>query len=172
MKNNNLVAEPTVITDDMGIQYDYISNEGAGTTLGLFTHWPAYLIRINENSLSQIKAKIQNGSLSRDDTENTGILSFLKNVCFSFDNSSLSNFLNGLTNIENIIDGSVYCLYNQHETNNPVPKFYSDKDEIIKDFQAMYIPEMSSWSSMTEEEINYWENRREEIRNFFFIICE
>ena len=169
---NNFVAEPTVVTDDMGIQYDYISDEGAGTSLGLFAEWPAHRVEINDDGLRILKDKIANRSLSLDDIKDTGVYSLLEDIGLITDEESLSEYLNDLLCINNTENGYIYCLYKNCDYENEdgsVLKFYSNKDDMINDFQSRHIPELTRWSEMTDEESDYWKERRNEIEEFYLI---
>lgn len=44
LKNVEFCAIPTVATFDMGLQYDYVTSNGAGTGFGGMGSWPIYEI--------------------------------------------------------------------------------------------------------------------------------
>ena len=43
LKTIDVRAKPTIITDDMGLQYDYVTAEGAGTGFGGMGDWPVHM---------------------------------------------------------------------------------------------------------------------------------
>ena len=76
-----ICAIPTVITMDVGLQYDYITAEGAGTSLGNMGEWPAFKLKgIPTDRWMDIKAKVKNKALSEADLEGTELGLLVENL--------------------------------------------------------------------------------------------
>ena len=67
-------AQPTVITNDMGLQYEYVTKEGHGEGFGNMGAWPTYrLENISTEVLNRIKKKIQTRALVEEDLQGTDL---------------------------------------------------------------------------------------------------
>lgn len=173
--NDYLIAEPTAATYDMGLQYDYISEEGAGTSFGLFSEWPACRIFINGTDLSKITEKIRRSSLSFEDLKDTCFYSFIEDMDLSSKDISLSDFLKNLSDFDVSLDGYIYCLYNctgPEHLIDPVPEFFTEENDLLVRFKENYANNIMRWSDMTDEVRAYWEERKEEIGEFYYIDFE
>ena len=173
--DKNIIAEPTAATYDMGLQYDYISDEGAGTAFGLFTEWPAYRIRISSDDLSKIKDKIKNLSLSFEDIKETYFYPFIEDSDFNVKEVSLSEFLENLKDTYDEQHDCIYCLYNYTGPDylvDTIPVFYSNEKDLLEAFKDKYMNGIRSWYEMNDEEKAYWESRKEEIGEFYYIDFE
>ncbi len=106
-------AEATEATIDMGLQYDYVCPEGAGTSFGLIGDRPAHYIRpIDKDTLNIIRTKISTESLEIDDFADTDLKAFYDYVfqVDRFEESSLSKVFAGLNKLPNDYGGELFCL--------------------------------------------------------------
>ena len=63
-------AQPIVITNDMGLQYEYVTPKGYGTSFGNMGDWPAYRLQhISNEKLQMLQAKIRDRTLTVEDLE-------------------------------------------------------------------------------------------------------
>ena len=70
-----------VITNDMGLQYEYVTKEGHGEGFGDMGDWPAYrLENISVEILTHIQQKIQEQKLEEDDLIGTDLYLFHRYV--------------------------------------------------------------------------------------------
>ena len=81
LKTIDLRAIPTVVTMDMGLQYDYATSEGAGTGFGGMGDWPAHMFNpIQNEQWHMIRKAIKENALAVSDLKGTGLDDFLGNV--------------------------------------------------------------------------------------------
>lgn len=64
LENAAFCAVPVMMTMDMGVQYDFITPEGAGSLFGTLGEWPAYCVQVVEESKwRRIREKVANGTV-------------------------------------------------------------------------------------------------------------
>ena len=153
-----LGAMPTVITEDMGLQYDYICSEGAGTSFGNMGDWPLHIIKgVSKGEVAELKSKINNKTLSDSDFTGTSFEAFHHDV---FDIQRLSEQIpyvkyKGLCSIPDDFEGDLYCLCDGLSW-EPDLSFYKSEEEIAKEFQAEYCNYYTPWEEMTYNELMHW----------------
>lgn len=165
-------AQPTVITDDMGLQYEYVTPEGYGEGFGDMGDWPFHKIEnVSQDDLSFIKDKIQNNCLTVEDIENTAFEFFFNFISMDIDDDEndveISNFFKDLSSVETSEDGVVYafCDAGQWE---PEVYFYNSYDEIEEAFVNMYVTYVDRWEDLSSEELEDWLLRVEELNSIPF----
>lgn len=92
-------AFPTVVTTDMGVQFDVITPTGAYTYLGAIGDWPAWCFnRIDEKVTGLLKSKLQNNEkFSSNDFFNTDIYLLAKKL-EKVDGVDLTEYLKDIVN--------------------------------------------------------------------------
>ena len=167
---NYLLAEPVANTFDMGLEFEFITEKGAGTDLGYFAEWPAYKIQINKGTVLRIKEKISNNSLLKEDLKESGLYSFTEEIDFADKDISLSEFLEDLINLKTISNDYIYCLRNPVFEDEFCPEFYSNKNDLLNEFKNKYTSNIVLWPEMDSAEKEYWEERKKEIKSFYFTV--
>ena len=90
MKREEMIAKlksavirviPVLITMDMGLQYDYVTAEDAGTGFGGMGSWPVHLFYFMElEKWRQLRSAIQDGSLSDEHLKGTELAAFIDSI--------------------------------------------------------------------------------------------
>ena len=52
LHNIRVAAQPTVITPDMGLRYEYVTSEGYGEGFGNMGDWPVYRLEISSKKVT------------------------------------------------------------------------------------------------------------------------
>lgn len=155
---------PTVQTFDMGLQYDYICSEGAGTGLGNILSWPAYRIRkIGDEQWSIIQSKISNSTLSMKDLTATDLFAlaeiFTQANCVKYHN--LADLFNDLCDFPKRLSGDFFCLFDDVSWAWR-PEFYSSEKEFLCRFEDKYCGGHVAWEDMGLEELEDWLSRSQD----------
>ena len=155
-------AFPTVITDDMGLQFDVITPTGAYTYLGAIGDWPAwYFNRLDEQVIALLENKLQNNEkFSSEDFSNTDIYSFVKKL-ETIDGINLTESLKEIFNYP-ISDKNnfiyIYCDLGQWK---PEVRFYDTEMDFSKAFFNLF-PGNQTWDILDENAIeSYYEELQE-----------
>ena len=163
-----VVATPMVKTMDMGLQYDYITSTGAGTSLGLMGDWPVY--RINEIAPDQwktIRDKIRYRTIKESDFIGTGIEEIINNLHAIYGNQYDEYYGDTATVFEKMLSlpesfpTECYCLLDIY-TPGEKPEFFAEKNKLQIAFKDKYCKDIIKWEDMSDDEINDWAARLEE----------
>ena len=161
----DLHATPTVMTGDMGLQYDYITSEGAGTGFGGMGDWPAWRLPTLEISKwKQIRMALQNSSLSINDIAETGLDDIVEKAQETIA-CTPAVILKGLLDLSDELHGKCYyCFFDGGQWFNdttliPTPLFYTDEAKIKDTFKNNYVYSLTTWDKMSDDEVEYWYNR-------------
>ena len=126
----DLRATPTVMTGDMGLQYDYITSAGAGTGFGGMGDWPIWrLPTLESTKWEHIREAVRNSTLTLDDIAETGLDGIVEKA-HQTSNCSPAVILKGLLDLPvELPDKSYYCFFDGGQwfndtTNIPSPVFY------------------------------------------------
>lgn len=154
-------AKATVITMDMGLQYQYVCPEGAGDGFGNMGDWPCHYIRaINKDKLAAIRSKIKQGILVPSDFDGTNLKSFHEYV-FSvdrFEEQNPNEKFNDLCSLPEDYDGDIYCLCDARDW-YPTLKFFTNQKALEEAFQKEYCDDINKWDSMSDDELQEWLER-------------
>lgn len=158
-----LRAVPTVVTYDMGIQYDYLVPQGAGTGFGGMGRWPLWRFSTVEKAQwDVIVAHIKDKNLSIHDLIGTEFEIFVDNVALlGEDTVDYVRFFSGLLDLE-WTGRDFFCLYDNGMWYNPdssIPIFRATEKEILVEFRDQYCSDVVTWEDMTDEEIESWYDR-------------
>ena len=155
-------ATPTVATYDMGLQYDCICHDGAGTGLGNMISWPAYFFRKIDNlKWETIREKIIDGTLCIEDLQGTDLYEFVNSVLMNSskaENEDLAIQLGDLGYFPKHFDSVFFCLFDDVDWDYDQPEFYETKEEMISAFEEKYCI-YTEWETMDDEELEMWLER-------------
>lgn len=163
-------AIPTVATYDMGLQYDCICHDGAGTGLGNILSWPAYVFRkIDALKWTTIRGKIIDGTVCIGDLQGTDLFPFVDSILLNSskaENKSLSILLGDLKGFPENFDTVFYCLFDDVDWDYDRPEFYETKEEMISAFEEKYCI-YAEWETMDDEELEMWlERSKDDLAQF------
>ena len=148
-------AIPTVATYDMGLQYEYITPEGAGTGFGGMGQWPLWKFSaIPVEQWMQIKQSLDDETLSIEGLDGTG-LDGLFDAIYTFDKLDPSDVFAELSDID-ASAGTFYCLFDAGMMYCERPQFYATQEEAIKAFAGAYCNDVESWDGMDDDELTEW----------------
>ena len=179
LKSVEFCAVPTVMTMDMGIQYDYVYPEGAGSGFGGMGMWPAYFISGIENGKwIEIKQKLKSEMLTVDDLEGTELGIFANNLfedyygaCFR--TIDLNDMLRGLIDLPDDLPDRIYILFDMGDIGyeGHRPEFYIHKKDLLEAFQDAYCTDIEPWDEMGTEELQEWYERIDDEFDEFPMCC-
>lgn len=155
---------PTVGTFDMGLQYDFISSEGAGTGLGNMLSWPAYKIRrIEDHKWQDIQSKIKDSSLQFEDLVNTDLSSLAEvfNDSVNIEYDSFADLFADLTHFPNHLSEDFYCLFDDVSWDCE-PEFFASESEVQDRFKDKYCGGQIAWENMGLDELEDWLSRSQD----------
>ena len=157
LKMAGIRAVPTVATQDMGLQYDYITPEGAGTDFGGMGRWPLYKFHgIIADRWYAICDGINKGTLALEDLAGTGLDLMFATIYTPVDLDPAKVF-------EHLpqIDGTqpyYYCLFDTGMFYSPSrnPMFFNDEAAAAMAFFKEYGGHVTTWEQMSATEIRSW----------------
>lgn len=164
---------PTVATEDMGLQYDYITPEGAGTGFGGMGAWPLWHFGpINTDRWPMILDAIHAGNITIDMLNGTGLDIMLREVQSLDEPIDYAKLLRKLPGLGRT-DTDYYCLFDVgqwHDSDSEV-EFYPDKASLLARFAKDYCDSLQTWDSMDDDELADWYARlSDDLKSTFF--CE
>ena len=163
LRNIRVGAQPTCITMDMGLQYEYVTPEGYGEGLGNMGEWPVYVIQnITEDFLCSIQKRIAAKELSLEDLEGTDLGKLCNAITeiprlpgYEF---NVCEFLKDLCHIAKVTDNTLYVLCDAGQW-EPEVHFFETYDEMEEAFVNYYVTYVNEWESFTDDEITEWLER-------------
>ena len=168
LKQVKFCAAPTVYTMDMGIEYDYITAEGAGTCLGRIGEWPAYRMRgIAEEQWQTIQRKLQDATICEADFAGTDIGVVIESLHSVYGDmydkyyDNPSETYAGLTELPAILPEYFYCRFDIRAWGEK-PDFFADRDEFLEAFRDAYCYDVVPWEEMEDEDLEMWLARTED----------
>ena len=126
-----LRAVPTVMTYDMGLQYDYITTRGAGTSFGGMGRWPLWhFSAMDKAKWDAIVSHIKEDCLTHHDLLGTEFELFVDNVALlGEDTVDYVRFFSGLLDMKWPVK-DFYCLYDNgiwYDSRSSIPIFKSSE---------------------------------------------
>lgn len=161
LRKIDVCARPTIATEDMGLQYDYATSEGAGTGFGGMGDWPVHLFNpIKPEEWSQIRSAIQRGSLSEQNLKGTELMAFYDGI-HTLQPIVLSELFKGLLTLPDSLTQSFYCLYDRGKWYDRLdnPRFFLSEQEVKEAFKREYVFDITPWETMTDDELEEWVDR-------------
>ena len=158
LRKIDVCARPTVATEDMGLQYDYATSEGAGTGFGGMGDWPVHLFHpIIADKWNRIRLAIKNGLLSEEHLRGTELFAFVENIN-TMGPLVLSEVLHDLLTLPEVLEHPFYCFFDQGKwyTQMDNPRFYLTEQEAKRAFISEYVFDVKSWENMDDDEIKKW----------------
>ena len=166
LKRQKFCVIPTVFTYDMGVQYDYVNNEGCGTGIADFSSWPIFMFRsFNKKQWETLQIHAESKMLSWNDldqSEISAIFSALDKSAYD-ENDILSILLEDLLRQPNIPEGTpIYVLFEpsdwSHGFGEP-PAYYQSIDDLAKEFENRFVTNYTAWEDLDDEEMETWFHR-------------
>lgn len=166
LHNIRIAAQPTVITYDMGLQYEYVTPEGHGEGFGNMGDWPVYKLKgITPKILEYVKLKLREGTLSIDDLGDTDLARFYDNTigcgrpasCIP----SICDFFRTIVSVKLGQDGILFALCDAGQW-TPEAYFYSTYEELEEAFAAFYVTYIEEWCDMEDDDLKLWVERIED----------
>ena len=153
-------AVPTVRSEDMGLEYDFITPKGAGKGAGMGA-WPLWRCTpINEKKWNEVVKAIQAGEVTVDVLHGTGLDVMLDCVQTFTEEVEYAKLLRKLP-VLNRPEMDYYSLFDDRQWYNPndMVEFYLDEVEVLRAFADCYCRLPISWSDMSDQEITTWYER-------------
>ena len=163
-----VVAAPTAETIDMGLQYDYITANGAGTSLGVMSSWPVYKLNvIGVDQWKAIRENIRTQTIMKSDFDGTDIEKLIIKMHSIYGDqfkkyySDTASIFDDLLTLPEELDVDFYCILDIYVPGEK-PVFFADKKELQAAFVEKYCIDIINWEEMSDEEISAWTKRLEE----------
>ena len=147
-------AIPTVITEDMGLEYDYITPNGAGSSFGNIGDWPAFKLRkIPDDQWKKIKDKVENKTLTVTDLNETDLGRMVDSLHRIYGDyydqyyPVLSDLFAGIKSLPDELPDSFYCRMDCASWGD-TPDFFIDRKAFLEDFEAHYCSYITEWEDI------------------------
>ena len=156
LKTIKPTAFPTVGTDDMGIQFDVVTPDGAYTYFGGIGEWPVWFFdRLDNEHIENIKQKLKNRKkVTFNDFQGTDIFSFAKRLEIR-NEVDLSKTLKDIVNYPISDDKKKVYIFGDIGSYEPELSFFDTEEEIVKYFFNNF-PGSNSWESLDEVSISVY----------------
>lgn len=168
-------AVPTVATMDMGLEFEYVSSEGAGSVLGAFGEWPAIMLRpIPSEQWKAILEKVKDEKLTLYDLAGTDLEKLAIDIKKYHEDqfNDLSDTFSGLLTLADEITAPFYCLYDLRAWDDSA-EFFQVESDLHNAFYERYCWDEISWDDMDDDELEEWNERiNEEFQTFPLITYE
>lgn len=147
-------AFPTVMTYDMGLQFDTYTSKGIGNHLGEISSWPLWKIkRLSQDSLETIQEKINKKSLTPEDFRNTGFYQ-LASELLKNKNADLNTVFENIKNFPATEDSKyLYVFADTESAFLEEVLFFGTENEITQEFFERF-PVFTSWEDLEESELD------------------
>ncbi len=162
LKKTDLRAIPTVITMDMGLEYDYATTEGAGSGFGGMGNWPMHMFGpIEKEQWMKIREAINDKTLEISDLKGTGLVGFLVQVKTINYEINPTEILKGLTSLPEDQTNVFYCFFDTGlwYDGTEKPEFYTSEKELKEKFIDHYVSDLTRWEEMNDDELKHWYGR-------------
>ena len=166
-------AIPTLITEDVGLQYDYITPEGAGASLGNMGEWPAFkLHNIPRERWIELKNKVTNDVLTEADLEGTELGVLFENLHYAYGElynrfyPSVSSLFKGILSLPDDLPEYFFCRFDCGSWGDK-PVFFADEKSFLEDFKAYYCEYITKWEDMSVDELQNWLDRTNDDLDMF-----
>ncbi len=168
MKSAGLRAAPTVMTFDMGLEYEYITPEGVGSGFGGMGSWPALAFGpFPEEKWNKIITAIRNKNLTMDMLAGTG-LDTLADEVHSFEEVPLHELYEKLPLVQNP-QNKFYSLFDTGLWYAAPPEFLDSKEELEKRFKEDYCGWITPWNELSDNNVDNWYEKLHDKLNEFLI---
>lgn len=158
-------AIPTVVTEDMGLEYDYVTSKGAGSSFGNIGDWPAFKMRgIPVEQWKTIKDKVESQTLEEKDLKNTDLGLLVDNLHDLYGNlyekyyMDISNTFKSVLTLPDILPEQFFCRIDLVNWGD-IPDFYVEEDQFLEAFENYYCCDVTEWDDMSDDELNFWYDR-------------
>lgn len=161
-----VASQPTVITYDMGLQYEYVTHVGHGEGFGNMGDWPAYRLEdLTEEKINIIKTKIQAKILTVADLGGTDLRLFYDYVFNVWRPDScipdICVFFENLLSVSLKPNGQLYIMCDACQW-EPEAYFYSTYEELEEAFIDYYASDVEPWEDLEDDELEEWLHRIED----------
>lgn len=157
-------AQPTVITNDMGLQYEYVTSEGYGEGFGNMGAWPAFVLRRNpREKIESIQKKIQAGVLCEEDLDGTELRPFYDYVMGIWRPDScvpaICELFSDLVSLSPNDSGEIYVICDVCQW-EPEAFFFLTYEEMEEAFEELYASDIyQTWDELEDDELEAWLKR-------------
>ena len=140
----------SVIGTADGLRYEYITPDGLGVSHGEIKSWPALKLRgLGDEHWSDVRAKLQSGSLTHDDLKGTELF-YLHEDVTKGDSADAVEFFKGLLALPDSMELDIYFLCDMSDP-KAVPSFFNDEESFLKAFAAAYCKGAIGWDELDDE---------------------
>lgn len=156
LKSIKRTAHPTVMTYDMGLQFDIMDSTGAETNLGNVGDWPLWKFkRLNQEEIENISEKINNKTLKVEDFVGIEIEPFIETIISQYKEIKLYEVIKDIVKYpysNEIPDFFVYCDTKSWSFELEI---FGTENEIIEDFYKRFSI-YTKWEDYDDDELaNY-----------------
>ncbi len=167
LKSTPFNAMPTVATYDMGLQYDYVMPEGAGSNLGSMGQWPAYWFAgIPDGKWQEIRNALSESKLTIDLLHGTDLHAFAEHIendyyGAQFRKIELNDMLSELLTLPDSLPERFFSLFDMGYSgySGHKPLFFETEEAFLDEFKKSYCWDIVKWDEMTDESLIYWADR-------------
>ena len=161
------LAYPTVMTQDMGLQYVAINQEGMYTGLGLFSEWPIYRVLVDDKIHDIVATLHYGGEVTKETLRNSCFGDILRvQVHDDCEATFFESVIQFLTNIA--LDVESFWVFCQPDE---VIQLSVSFEEVIKIFMERNVIELYFWDEIDDGEIDEVFDLCEENSWSFPFIC-
>ena len=156
-------VELTDLTSEMAYECLCINSRGYQYNWIAYDSWPAIEIKgILENQFMYIQEKVKAGALQIEDIKGTQLYRLYRS--FFQQDRFLNDFFSDMCRIDSPIDRKIYGLIGMHHNDEGVPRvsLYTDYEKFVIEFEKNFITNITSWESMSDDELDEWIERIEE----------
>ena len=161
-------VELTALTSEGALECEYVTSNGtAYEWIGMYD-WPVVrLCGVADSLFDNIRAKLNEGTLSLYDIEGT-IFNDLYSNFVSVDgdeevyiNHTLNSAFKSLLAVKALENGELYAIFDSY-SDNPVFEFFADYESMAASFGEKYISVNMTWDAFDDEDLAIWIERLED----------
>lgn len=153
LRNIRLTSYPTVVTFDMGMQFDVFSKDGAFTCLGEIASWPLWkLKRLSESKINDIQNKINNNSLTCEDFVDTELRTFVEEIVQN-KKGDINLLLKDVCKYPFSSEDHYIYVYSDTEGWNDEVSFWGTLEEFEEDYLKRYRAMLTDWENFSDSEL-------------------
>lgn len=154
LKSIKRTAHPTVMTYDMGLQFDIMDSTGAETNLGNVGNWPLWkFYRLSQKQIDLLKVKINNKDLSVSDFEGIDFEPFIKTILSQYQDIKLYEVFKDIENYPFSDEQNFFFIYCDTKSWDFELKMFATEEEITDYFYERFAI-YTKWEDYNDDELS------------------